>query len=132
MKKFLLLLVLLPSVLFSQYRQAPVHYDSENTAKEIINGNIDKFLSDSIDWVFEKSPKRFLTAYGRSPYWVESKVYKISFQGNMEYVSRTNGGYVFTIAVVDSNDNTEVINYITFHVDVWTQKINMVEVLLGN
>jgi hypothetical protein len=49
----------------------------------------------------------------------------------MEYVSRTNGGYVFTIAVVDLEDDTKVLNYITFHVDAWSQKIEEIEILKG-
>jgi hypothetical protein len=38
---------------------------------------------------------------------------------------------MFTIAVADREDNTKVINYVTFHVDAFTQKVEEIEILLG-
>jgi len=132
MKKLLIILLsLVPILGFSQYQQIPVHYDSENAANEIISGRIEQFLSDSVDWVFEKSSERYITTTGRSSDWIISKLCKVVSQGKMEYVSRTNGGYVFTIAVVDLEDDTKVLNYITFHVDAWSQKIEEIEILKG-
>ena len=131
MKRFLYLLLLIPNFLFGQYQQIPVHYDSENAANEIISGRIEQFLSDSVDWIFEKSSDRFITTTGRSSDWIKSKLCKVVSQGKMEYVSRTNGGYVFTIAVVDLEDDTKVLNYVTFHVDAWSQKIEEIEILKG-
>ena len=131
MKKILFLLFLLPSFLFGQYVTVPTHYDSEHTAQHIIKGHIKMFLKDSIKFVTEKKSERYVTDCGISPNQVKNKLDKVFKKGKLEYTSRTNGGYIFTISVVDSNDETKVINYCTFHVDAWTQKIEEIEILLG-
>jgi hypothetical protein len=115
MRKYLLIILmsLVPVLGFSQYQQIPVHYDSENAANEIISGRLEQFLSDSVDWVFEKSSDRFITTTGRSSDWIKSKLCKVVSQGKMEY------------------DDTKVLNYVTFHVDAWSQKIEEIEILLG-
>jgi len=38
---------------------------------------------------------------------------------------------MFTIAVINASDDTKVVNYVTFHVDAFTQKIEEIEILLG-
>ena len=126
-----MLLALIPVIGFSQYLQVPTHFDSENAAHHIMMGHVKMFTSDSVDWVFEKKPEQYVTTYDWSPDWIKSKLDLVFAKGNLEYVSRTNGGYIFTIAVVDRKDDTKVINYCTFHVCARTQKINKIEVLIG-
>ena len=62
---------------------------------------------------------------------IENKLNKVFDLGKLEYVSGTNGGYIFSIAVIDKTDDTKVINYCKFHVDRITQKIEEVEILIG-
>ena len=132
MKKLLfMLLALIPIVGFSQYVQIATHYDAESTAHHIIHGHVSNYLNDSVRFVTEKKPERYIIKEDMAPDYVEDKLKKAFAKGKLEYVSRTNGGYVFTIAVVNTSDDTKVINYCTFHVDVYTQKINEVEILLG-
>jgi hypothetical protein len=128
MKKLLLIMLMSIKALTAQV-MVPTHFDSENAAHHIIHGHIGMFVSDSVDWVFEKKPGRYITTFDCPPHWVKSKLDKVFTKGNLEYVSRTNGGYVFTIAVVNKEDDTKVINYCTFHVSAWTQKITEIEIL---
>jgi len=130
-KVVLLLLVVLPSYVFSQYVQVPTHYDSEHAAQHILKGHIKMYLNDSTKVVIEKKSERYVTHCGLPASNVKSKVDKILAKGKPEYSSRTNGGYIFTIAVIDPKDDTKVINYITVHIDAWTQKIEEIEILLG-
>ena len=132
MKKLLIiLLALIPMAGKSQYMQVPTHYDSEHTAKHIINGHVKMYLTDSTKLVVEKKNERYVTHCGIDASVIKSKIEKTFAKGKPEYTSRTNGGYIFTIAVVNTNDDTKVINYVTFHVDAFTQKIEEVEILLG-
>lgn len=131
MKKILFLLFLLPSFIFGQYVTVPTHYDSEHTAQHIMKGHIKMFLKDTIKFTTEKKSERYVTDCGIGPNQVKSKLDKVFKKGKLEYTSRTNGGYIFTISVVDRSDDTKVINYCTFHVDAWTQKIEEIEILLG-
>ncbi len=60
MKKLLIiLLALIPVVGKSQYLQVPTHYDSEHTAKHIINGHVKMYLTDSTKLVVEKKKDRY-------------------------------------------------------------------------
>ena len=52
-------------------------------------------------------------------------------KGDVEYLSRTNGGYTFTIAVISRKDNTKIIHYCAFMVDAFTGKIKEVEIAKG-
>ncbi len=62
MKKLLIiLLALIPVVGKSQYLQVPTHYDSEHTAKHIINGHVKMYLTDSTKLVVEKKKDRYVT-----------------------------------------------------------------------
>ena len=132
MKKFIvMLLALAPVIGFSQYLQAPTHFDSENAAHHIIHGHIKMFLNDSARYVVEKKPERYIINEDVNYEFIKSRLDKVFAKGNLEYVSRTNGGYIFTIAVVDRKNETNVINYCTFHVNAWTQKITEIEILLG-
>lgn len=130
-KVVLLLLVVLPSYIFGQYVQVPTHYDAEHTAHHIMRGHIKMYLSDTAKLVIEKRSERYITHCGVSATTVKSKLDKVFSKGKPEYTSRTNGGYIFTIAVVDFNDDTKIVNYVTCHVNAWTQKIEEVEILLG-
>lgn len=131
MKKILFLLFLIPSFIFGQYVTVPTHYDSEHTAQHIMKGHIKMFLKDTIKFTTEKKSERYVTDCGIGPNQVKSKLDKVFKKGKLEYTSRTNGGYIFTISVIDPSDDTKVINYCTFHVDAWTQKIEEIEILLG-
>jgi recombination DNA repair RAD52 pathway protein len=130
MKNLLLFLLLIPNFIFGQYVTIPTHYDSEHTAQHIMKGHVKMFLKDTTVWTVEKKNERYVTSwYG--PDVIKIKLNKVFEKGKLEYISRRNGGYIFTIAVVDQIDNTKVINYCTFHVDGWTQKIEEIEILLG-
>jgi hypothetical protein len=131
MKNILFLLFLLPTLVFGQYVTVPNHYDSEHTANHIINGHVKMFLKDTIRFTTEKKKGRYITDCSTSPNQIKTKIDKVMKKGNPEYISRTNGGYIFTIAIVDPIDDTKVINYCTFHVDAWTQKIEEIEILIG-
>ena len=132
MKKLLIiLLALIPVVGKSQYLQVPTHYDSEHTAKHIINGHVKMYLTDSTKLIIEKKKDRYVTHYEIDVNFIKSKIDKAFAKGKPEYTSRTNGGYIFTISVISAKDDTKVINYVTFHVDAFTQKIEEIEILLG-
>jgi hypothetical protein len=131
MKNILFILFLIPTFLFGQYVTVPTHYDSEHTAEHIMKGHIKMFVKDTIKFTTEKRSERYVTDCGIGPNQVKSKLDKVFKKGKLEYTSRTNGGYIFTISVIDPSDDTKVINYCTFHVDAWTQKIEEIEILLG-
>ena len=131
MKRLLFLLLLLPSFLFGQYVTIPTHYDSEHVAQHIIKGNVKLYLEDTVKFTVEKKKERYITDCGISPELVKIKLDKVFKKGKPEYTSRTNGGYIFMISVVDIVDDTKIINYCTFHVDELTQKIEEIEILLG-
>lgn len=119
------------SQVFGQYVSVPTHYDSEKAAHHIIHGHIKMFLTDSARYVVEKKPEHYIIREDADYNFIKSRLDKVFAKGNLEYVSRTNGGYIFTIAVVDRKDETKVINYCTFHVNAWSQKITEIEILLG-
>jgi len=132
MKKLLvILLALAPIVGSSQYVKIATHYDAESTAHHIIHGHVSNYLNDSVRFVTEKKTEHYLIKEGMSPEFVKGRLDKVFAKGKLEYVSRTNGGYMFTIAVINASDDTKVINYCTFHVDAYTQKITEIEILLG-
>jgi hypothetical protein len=132
MKKIIIiLLALVPVVGKSQYMKVPTHYDAQITADHIIKGHLKMYLLDSVKVVTEKKNERYITDCGIDPDRAKAKVDKIFAKGKPEYISRTNGGYIFTISIADCNDDIKVINYVTFHVDVFTQKVEEIEILLG-
>ena len=132
MKKLLLaLLVLTPLLGFSQYVKVSTHYDAEQTAKEIIKGKLGKYLGDVCDLTIEKKSGKIKTKYDASFDHVVYKVYSYFDKGATEYISRTNGGYTFTIAISNRRDDTKILNYCTFSVDAFTQKIKDVEITRG-
>jgi len=132
MKKIIIILLgLVPVVGKSQYMKVPTHYDAQITADHIIKGHLKMYLLDSVKVVTEKKNERYITDCGIDPDRAKAKVDKIFAKGKPEYISRTNGGYIFTIAIADRNDDIKVINYVTFHVDAFTQKVEEIEILLG-
>ena len=132
MKKILIiLLALVPVVGKSQYMKVPTHYDAQITADHIIKGHLKMYLLDSVKVVTEKKNERYITDCGINPDRAKAKVDKIFAKGKPEYISRTNGGYIFTIAIAGRKDDIKVINYVTFHVDAFTQKVEEIEILLG-
>jgi transcriptional regulator CtsR len=132
MKKLLIvLLALAPIVGYSQYQKISTHYDAMEAAHYILKGNIKRYLGDSTKLVFEKKNNRYVTHFDVDPSTVKSRLDKVFAKGKPEYTSRTNGGYIFTISVINAKDDLEVINYVTFHVDAFTQRIEEIEILLG-
>jgi len=115
----------------SQYVSMPTHYDAEHTANSIIAGNLNDFLEENVKYVFERKKEKYVVIYDFSHQKIKSKVYKVLKSGRPEFSSRTSGGYIFTITVVDPKDETNFLNYCTFHVDEITQKIKEIEILKG-
>ena len=122
---------LVPLVGVGQYMKAPTHYDAQITADHIIKGHLKMYLLDSVKVVTEKKNERYIIDCETDPNRAKAKVDKIFAKGKPEYISRTNGGYIFTIAIADREDDTKVINYVTFYVDAFTQKVEEIEILLG-
>lgn len=113
------------------YVSVPTHYDSKTTANDIIKGRVENHLSDSVRFVTEKKRGRYVIKKDMSPSYVKKKLDKTFMLGDLEYVSRTNGGYTFTVAVVNIHDDTKVINYCVFKVNAYSGKITEVEILKG-
>jgi len=130
MKKLLFIILLIPVSIFGQIL-IPTHYDAEHTAQHILKGHAKIYLQDSVKFTVEKKAERYITTYDAGPEYVNARLKKVFKKGRPEYASRTSGGYLFTIAVINPKDETKIINYVTFHVDVFTQKIQEVEILLG-
>jgi len=130
MKKLIFALLLTPLSIFGQVL-LPTHYDAQHTAQHIIKGRVKMYLQDSVKFTVEKRPERYVTTYDMDSDLIKAKLDKVFQKGRPEHASRTNGGYLFTIAVIDPKDETKIVNYVTFHVDAFTQKIHEVEILLG-
>jgi len=130
MKKLIFALLLTPLSIFGQVL-LPTHYDAQHTAEHIIKGRVKMYLQDSVKFTVEKRPERYVTTYDMDSDLIKAKLDKVFQKGRPEHASRTNGGYLFTIAVIDPKDETKIVNYVTFHVDAFTQKIHEVEILLG-
>jgi len=132
MKRYIVGLLALVSLSVSaQYVKVSNHYDAKTTAKEIIKGRLNNYLNDQIDFTFEKRVGVFKSKLEATPEYVESKVYKAFDKGDIEFISKTNGGYTFTIIVTNRRDDTKIIHYCTFSVDAFTQKITSVEIYKG-
>ncbi len=130
MKKLIFTLLLTPLSIFGQVL-LPTHYDAQHTAEHILKGRVKMYLQDSVKFTVEKRPERYVTTYDMDSDLIKAKLDKVFQKGRPEHASRTNGGYLFTIAVIDPKDETKIVNYVTFHVDAFTQKIHEVEILLG-
>ena len=109
----------------------PTHFDAQTAAQHILKGHIKMYLNDTSNFIVEKKNNRYITDYSVDKDVVKSRIDKVFAKGKPEYSSRTNGGYSFTIAVIDFKDELKVLNYVTFRVSAWSQKIVEVEVLKG-
>jgi len=127
MKKLLVLFLLFPVRLFSQYLSFPTTYDSESTAKGICKGSIKNFLSDTVEWKVEKKNDRWVSSW-KSKEKVNSDLNKIFSKGSPEYSGRTNAGYWFYITVLDLEDDSKIIQTVKFEVNHYTQKIELIEI----
>ena len=130
MKNLLTLLILLPLNLFSQYVKVPTHYNAQEASEHILHGDLKFYLSDTVELTIEKKTDKYKTSDVLKDVAV-NKVNKAFSKGKPEYTSRTNGGYTFTISVVDPKDDTNIKSKVVFTVDAFTQKIKSVEILKG-
>jgi hypothetical protein len=105
----------------------PTYYDAPAAAEEIIKGNLGLYLSDTIDYTeYLGNDEEFITKYKHSV--VVNKIYRLFRKGKPEYTRRTNGGYVFTIAVISNRNDLDALFYCIFYVSAYTQKIYRVEI----
>ena len=109
----------------------PTHFDAQTAAQHILKGHIKMYLNDTSNFIVEKKNNRYVTDYNVDKDVVKCRIDKVFAKGKPEYSSRTNGGYSFTIAVIDFKDELKVLNYVTFRVSAWTQKIIEIEILKG-
>ena len=109
----------------------PTHFDAQTAAQHILKGHIKMYLNDTSNFIVEKKNNRYVTDYNVDKDVVKPRIDKVFAKGKPEYSSRTNGGYSFTIAVIDFKDELKVLNYVTFRVSAWTQKIIEIEILKG-
>jgi hypothetical protein len=109
----------------------PTHFDAQTAAQHILKGHIKMYLNDTSNFIVEKKNNRYVTDYNVDKDVVKSRIDKVFAKGKPEYSSRTNGGYSFTIAVIDFKDELKVLNYVTFRVSAWNQKIIEIEILKG-
>lgn len=128
MKKLLFTLLLAPIYSFGQV-YIPTHYDAAHTAEHIIHGHVKMYCEPTVRFVVEKKKDVRFVRDEVTPDVVKKRLDKVFSKGNPEFVSRTNGGYIFTIALLHPKDETVIVGYATFHVDAWTQKIEEVEIL---
>jgi hypothetical protein len=132
MKKLLLIMLMSVGVLTAQAQvMVPTHFDAQTAAQHILKGHIKMYLNDTSNFIVEKKNNRYVTDYNVDKDVVKSRIDKVFAKGKPEYSSRTNGGYSFTIAVIDFKDELKVLNYVTFRVSAWTQKIIEIEILKG-
>jgi hypothetical protein len=132
MKKLLLIMLMSVGVLTAQAQvMVPTHFDAQTAAQHILKGHIKMYLNDTSNFIVEKKNNRYVTDYNVDKDVVKSRIDKVFAKGKPEYSSRTNGGYSFTIAVIDFKDELKVLNYVTFRVSAWNQKIIEIEILKG-
>lgn len=129
-KAVLLLLVLFPAIVASQSTQSFPRYDAQHTSQHIIKGHIKLFCQDTVKYVIEKKRERYIIDW-LDPSFVDTRVRKVLKRGIPEFAAQTSMGYLFTIAVMDVKDPTKIVNYITIHVNELSQKIEEIEILLG-
>lgn len=138
MKQLLILITMVPLMLKGQFEkptdevqyQHICKFDAEIVSKHIIQKHIKSYLEDTVEFSVEKRGNKYSKKYLSSSK-VEKKILNLFKKGNVEYSSRTNAGYTFTIAVIDRDNETDVLNYIKFEVDHYSQKIHTIEILRG-
>lgn len=110
--------------------KVPTHYNSEDATEHILHGDLRFYLQDTIEYIVEKKNDKYSTSWLNKEK-TSKNVYSLLSKGNPEQGGRTNGGYTFTITVVDKKDDTKILRKVVFTVDAFTQKIKMVEILRG-
>ena len=110
--------------------KVPTHYNAQEASEHILHGDLKFYLSDTVELTIEKKTDKYKTSDVLKDVAV-NKVNKAFSKGKPEYTSRTNGGYTFTISVVDPKDDTNIKSKVVFTVDAFTQKIKSVEILKG-
>jgi len=131
MKKLItLLLVFLPEAVTGQSLQLIPRYDAQHTTQHFLNGDIKLFCQDTVKYVVEKKRERYIMDW-LDPSSVDTRLRKVLKKGVPEFAAQTSTGYLFTIAVMDAKDSSKVVKYVTIHVNEITQKVEEVEILLG-
>lgn len=131
MKQLLTLVMLIPFMLKGQTEyQHFCSYNAESTAKHIMMKHIKPYLHDTIEFSVEKRGYKYSKKYLNADQ-AEKKILKTLKKGMATYSSKTNSGYMFTIAIVSKADDTEILNFIKFEVDHFYQKVISVEVSKG-
>lgn len=131
MNKLLLLLFMFPIMGIGQHITFNSHYDAEHAAQHIIKGQVSLYLQDTVKFTIERKREKYITDYNMLSKNVKIKLQDVFSKGKPEFSGRTNGGYVFTIIVMDRNNELKILNFVTFYINEWTQKIEEIEVLLG-
>lgn len=129
--KIIFTLALACTSLSAQYVKVATHHDAEQTASQIIKGKLNKYLNNKLDFSYEKRKNKFIDKYSVEADYVEKQVYKYFDKGKPEYISKTNGGYTFTIAVMNNKDDTDILYYCSFALDAFTLKVKSVEINKG-
>jgi len=130
MKKLIFALLLIPFTSKAQEVRHFCSYDAETTAKHIMMLHITDHLHDTVEFSVEKKGYKYSKKY-LTPVQAEKKLKKVLKKGKSAYSSRTNAGYVFNIVVVSLADDTEILNFVKFEVDHFSQKIISIEVSKG-
>lgn len=131
MKQLLTLVMLVPFMLKGQTEyQHFCSYNAESTAKHIMMKHVKHYLHDTVEFSVEKNNNKYIKKYLNASQ-VEKKILKTLKKGKSTYSSKTNSGYTFTIVVVDIKDDTKIINFISFNVDHFYQKVTSVEISKG-
>jgi len=134
MKQLITLLFVVPFMLKGQFEkptdeiqyQHVCSYDAECTAKHIMMKHVKSYLYDTVAFTMKNQSLKLM-----NPTQVEKKILKTLKKGKSAYSSKTNSGYSFTIVVVDVKDDTKILNFISFEVDHFYQKIISVEISKG-
>ena len=132
--KQLLLAALMSMGVLTAHSQVMVatHYDAETTSKQIIRGRIKNYLADNVEYVIEKKIGKYTILILNNPDDIQNRLQKVFDKGQVEYTSRTNGGYVIKLSVISLKNDLDVVNYCVFHVDAFKQKIVKIEILKGD
>jgi hypothetical protein len=130
MKKLIFALLLIPFASKAQEVRHFCSYDAETTAKHIMKLHITDHLSDTVEFSVEKKGYKYSKKY-LTPVQAEKKLKKVLKRGKSAYSSRTNAGYVFSIVVLSLADDTEILNFVKFEVDHFSQKIISIEISKG-
>ena len=131
MKQLLTLVMLIPFMLKGQREYRPFcNFDAASKAKHIMMRHIKPYLHDTVEFSVEKRGYKYSKKYLNADQ-AEKKIVKVLKKGMATYSSKTNSGYMFTIAIVSKADDTEILNFIKFEVDHFYQKIISVEISKG-